>query len=290
MVTGPTAQSTKNCLQEFGFESARVHSVGAMVNALPWPAFLLSRDYVFLRGSAEREDSPKASGEVVMQGTSVTDQQDRDTASLVPEWPSAIEGESRGVENDHLASGGPSMMRRMLRSLGRFSVAVLIGVGATLAWQSYGDEAREMLSAQIPSLSWLFVSTTTLAPSGRGSTQNTAVPQSMPVPQAAAPAVAATTPELAQLEPMAGDLASMRRSLERLAVKQEQMAQNMATLQAAAQDIRQKISSRLLSPTNSDQPHKPPKPPVRSSPAQSPPVPPPPAVAQSPSQSRSGSP
>ena len=75
----------------------------------------------------------------------------------------------------------------------------------------------------------------------------------MPVPQTAAPAVAATTPELAQLEPMAGDLASMRRSLEQLAVKQEQMAQNMATLQAAAQDIRQKISSRPLSPTNSDQ-------------------------------------
>ena len=225
-----------------------------------------------------------------MQGTSVTDQQDRDAASLVPEWPSAIEGESRGVENDHLASGGPSVMRQILRSLGRFSIAVLIGVGATLAWQSYGDEARGMLSAQVPSLSWLFGSTTTLAPSGQGSAQNTAVPQSMAVPQTAAPAAAATTPELAQLEPMAGDLASMRRSLEQLAVKQEQMAQNMATLQAAAQDIRQKISSRPLSPTNSDQLHKPPKPPVRSSPAQSTPAPPPPAVAQSPSQSRPGSP
>ena len=32
----------------------------------------------------------------------------------------------------------------------------------------------------------------------------------------------------------------MRRSIEQLAVKQEQMAQNIATLQAAAQDIRQK--------------------------------------------------
>ncbi len=60
----------------------------------------------------------------------------------------------------------------------------------------------------------------------------------MPVPQTVAPAVAASTAELAQLEPMAGDLASMRRSIEQLAVKQEQMAQNIATLQAAAQDIR----------------------------------------------------
>ena len=287
MVTGPIAQSTKNCLQEFGFESACVHSVGEMVDALPWPAL------PFVTGLCVPAPLSGATGfpESFRRGR---DARNISRTVMPPRWcrsgPQPSRVSSREVENDHLASGGPSMMRRMLRSLGRFSIAVLIGVGATLAWQSYGDEAREMLSAQVPSLSWLFVSTTTLAPSGQRPAQNTAVPQSMPVPQTAAPAVAATTPELAQLEPMAGDLASMRRSLEQLAVEQEQMAQNMATLQAAAQDIRQKISSRLLSPTNSDQPHKPPKPPVRSSPAQSPPVPPPPAVAQSPSQSRPGSP
>ena len=224
-----------------------------------------------------------------MQSTSVDDQH-RDGASLVPEWPTTMEARSSGFNNDHLASGRPSIVRRMFRSLTRFSVAILIGVGATLAWQSYGDEAREALSTRLPSLSWLFVSTATLAPNGQGLAQNPAVPQSMSVPQTEAPANAASTPELAQLEPMAGDLASMRRSIEQLAVKQEQMAQNIATLQAAAQDIRQKISTRPLSPTNSDQPHKPSKPSIRSSPAQSPPVPPPPAVAQSPSQSRSGSP
>jgi hypothetical protein len=46
------------------------------------------------------------------------------------------------------ASGRPSIGRRMFRTLFRFSVAVLIGVGATLGWQSYGDEAKEMLVAQ----------------------------------------------------------------------------------------------------------------------------------------------
>ena len=168
-----------------------------------------------------------------MQSTSVDDQH-RDSASLVPEWPTTMEARSSGFNNDHLASGRPSIVRRMFRSLTRFSIAVLIGVVATLAWQSYGDEAREALSTRLPSLSWLFVSTTTLAPNGQGSAQNTGVPQSMPVPQTVAPAVAASTAELAQLEPMAGDLASMRRSIEQLAVKQEQMAQNIATLQATA--------------------------------------------------------
>jgi hypothetical protein len=83
---------------------------------------------------------------------------------------------------------------------------------------------------------------------------------------------------------MARDLAAMRRSLEQVAVKQEQMAQNIAALQAAEQDIRKKVSSRPLAQTNSDQPRKLPKPPANSSPAQSPPAPPPPPVAQSPSQ------
>ena len=85
-------------------------------------------------------------------------------------------------------------------------------------------------------------------------------------------------------------LRELTRSLEQFAVKQEQMAKNIATLQAATQDINQKMSSRPSSPTISDQPRKPPKPHAHSSPAQSPPVPPPPPVAQSPSQSRSGTP
>jgi hypothetical protein len=83
---------------------------------------------------------------------------------------------------------------------------------------------------------------------------------------------------------MARDLAAMRRSLEQLAVKQEQMAQNIATLEAAEQDIKKKMSSRPLAQTISNQPRKPPKPPVNSSPARSPLAPPPPPVAQSPSQ------
>jgi len=215
-----------------------------------------------------------------MQSTYVDDQH-RDTASLAPEWPTAME--ASGVYNDHLASGRPSIFRRAIRSLARFCIAVLIGVGATLAWQSYGDEAREMLSSQVPSLRWLSVSTTTLPPNGQGSPQN-AAPQSAP---AAAPAAAASAPELRQLEPMARDLAAMRRSVEQLFVQQEQMAQNIATLQAAEEDIRKKVSSRPLAQTISDQPPKPPKPPAHSSPAESPPAPP---AAQSPSQSRSRSP
>ena len=70
------------------------------------------------------------------------------------------------------------------------------------------------------------------------------------VAQTAAPAAAATTSDFTQLEPMAHDLAAMRRSLEQLAVKQEQMAQNIATMQAAEQDIKKKMLWHSRSPTS----------------------------------------
>src|SRR5215831_16998763 len=50
------------------------------------------------------------------------------------------------------ASDRPSITRRIIRALGRFSVAVLIGVGVTLGWQYYGGE---MVRAWAPSLGWL---------------------------------------------------------------------------------------------------------------------------------------
>ena len=49
----------------------------------------------------------------------------------------------------------PSIGGRIFRALTRFCIAVLIGVGATLGWQSYGDVAREMLAARAPELAWL---------------------------------------------------------------------------------------------------------------------------------------
>jgi hypothetical protein len=113
-----------------------------------------------------------------------------------------------------VASDKPSSTRRTIRALGRFSVAALIGVGVTLAWQSYGGE---MVRAWIPSLGWLV----TTSPSAE---------------------------VRAQLQPVALDLAILKRSVEQLggnqdqlARKQDQMAQAFATLQAAVRDINQNI-------------------------------------------------
>ncbi len=159
-----------------------------------------------------------------------------------------------GLKDDHVASDRPSIGRRIFRTLTRFFIAVLIGVSATLAWQTNGDAARDVVVAHAPLLGWLFSVSTTKSP-----------------------AVAATAPDSAQqLEPLASNLDVVRRSVEQLAAKQEQMAQNIATLQAVADDIRQRIST-TPSPSQQQaapipQP-KPPQPRAQSSAVQSSSVP-----------------
>jgi hypothetical protein len=117
-------------------------------------------------------------------------------------------------------SSRPSIGKRLFRSLTRFSIAVLIGVAATLGWQSYGDEAREMLVTQAPMLAWV-----------------------LPVPTTKSPMAATYADPTRQLAPMASTLDAVRRSVEQLAAKQEQMAQNIAALRAAGEDVRQKMPS-----------------------------------------------
>jgi hypothetical protein len=170
----------------------------------------------------------------------------------------------------------------MFRTIARFFVAVVIGVGATLAWQSHGDAAKETIkiwgSTWSPTWALLFdrflsVSTTGSAPDVQVSAQDAATTQSTPVIQRPATPAAATSPELVQqLEPLAHDLAGVRRSLEQLAAKQELMAQNIATLQAVEQDIRQKMSSPPSYRPVPVPPRKPPQPAAQSSAVQSPAV------------------
>jgi hypothetical protein len=147
---------------------------------------------------------------------------------------------SSGFKNAQFRSDRPSISRRLTRKLARFFLVVLIGVGGTLAWQ-HGDEVTEMVRTWAPSLGWL-----------------------LPVSTIKAPAPTVTT---ADLKPVAIDLALVRRSIDQLASnqdqlarKQEQMTQAIATLQAAEQDISQKILALApLAPKAAHVP--PPKPP-----------------------------
>jgi hypothetical protein len=106
-----------------------------------------------------------------------------------------------------------------------------VGIGATLGWQSYGDAAREIVAEQAPTLaSFLPVSTTK------------------------SPVLAPAYPEIVhQLLPLTFGIDVMRRSVDQLTAKQEQLAQNIAVLQAAVEeDVRQKVSSTPPAPAQQD--------------------------------------
>jgi hypothetical protein len=121
---------------------------------------------------------------------------------------------------------GSSIGGRALRAVAACFVAALIGIGGSSVWLSNGDEAMEMVRTWTPSLGWL--SSISM----------------MKSPPASAPAAATTSPELAhQLEAMPRDLAVVKRSVEQLTEKQEQMARNIATLRSAEHDIKKKTSS-----------------------------------------------
>jgi hypothetical protein len=175
-----------------------------------------------------------------------------------PMEPPIRSGRPPSFKNNQVARKRPSIGRRMFRALTRVTIAVLIGFGAARAWQSHGDEVKVTVSILAPSLSSL-----------------------LPGSTAKSPAAAATSRELVQqLEPIVRDLAVVRRGVEQLADKQEQLAakqeqmdQNIATLRAIEQDIRQKVMSSP--PPSRAVPTQPPKPPQPAAPSSSAPPPPP---------------
>src|SRR5258707_5608888 len=111
----------------------------------------------------------------------------------------------------------------------RLLITFCIGVAVALAWQSYGDAAREMIANSSPQLSWL-------------------APQTA-VARTASDTIAATTssPGPQELKAVSANLAAVRQKVDQLAAQvvagQEQMTRDFTTkLHASEQDILYKIS------------------------------------------------
>jgi hypothetical protein len=167
------------------------------------------------------QSPPLMTAEETSSGRRARDLDDRSDRRMRPNSPTIRPLHSSRLNDDQAARRRPSIGRRMFRALTRFFIAVLIGVGATLGWQSYGDAMKENLVVRLPTLAWL-LSVSTAKP----------------------PIAAATPPDpMPRLETLASSLDDMRRSVEQIAAKQEQMAQNIVALQAVEEDIRQKMSS-----------------------------------------------
>jgi hypothetical protein len=117
------------------------------------------------------------------------------------------------LENDRPPNGQPSRRKRASRALSLFLVAFCLGVAATLAWQSYGDTARQIIANSYPQVRWL-------------------APQAKPVAQSAPNMIVLAAPatpsfDQQQLTAMSLDLGAVRRSIDRIAAGQEQIREQI---------------------------------------------------------------
>jgi len=67
----------------------------------------------------------------------------------------SVDATLQPTDLDLVASTPSSLGKQASFSLTRFLIAFCIGVAATLAWQSYGDAAREIIASSHPQLGWL---------------------------------------------------------------------------------------------------------------------------------------
>ena len=165
----------------------------------------------------------------------------------------------RKAIHDRLVAIDNKMTRRGSRGFGRFLLAALIGVAATLAWQSYGDATKQVIAAKAPELGWSPEAKQMIASWTLGWTKP-------PVVESKAAPVAQTAPIATSLDPekvrqMAQNLAEVRETVQELAAGQNQVTREIDKLESAVVEILMKM------------PEPPPQPPA--APARKPtPVPP----------------
>ena len=142
----------------------------------------------------------------------------------------------------------------------RYLVAICIGVAAILAWQSYGEAAKQIIATKAPELAWSPQTKQMIAGwmQQLGWTKPLVVESKpAPVTQTAPETVAAKAPATPSLDPqqvkqieadiaavqqaVERHLADVRATVEQLAASQDQMAREIEKLKAAEMEILEKI-------------------------------------------------
>jgi hypothetical protein len=156
----------------------------------------------------------------------------------------------------------PTTGRRAIRGLIGFLLAVCIGAAAH-AWQTYGDVARQMIAGWTPQFAQTSSPPVETAKAAEQPTPeqptpsavqaaaaatpaSTQPPPAETAPQAVAPTAAEPSPEQAQLQSMAGELAAvkqqveqLRAGIEQIKASQEQMSRGVAKAsEAKASEVR----------------------------------------------------
>jgi len=135
-------------------------------------------------------------------------------------------------KNDRFLDGRQSVGKRVLLALVRFLVVFCIGVAATLAWQAYGDAAREMVARSYPQLGCL-------APQAEHVAQNT--PNMIALTASATP-----SPDQQQSNVASLDLDAVRQSIDQIVnnmtTNQEQITTSVDRIAASVGASQERIT------------------------------------------------
>ena len=147
--------------------------------------------------------------------------------------------QSEGTSRDRRSVG-----RRVFRTL-IYGFIIIATIGAALAWQSSDDKTRDTIRAWGTSLSQLSSMLATKSPAG----SDAAIEPASKTSERASVAATSSHDLQHQLETMVNDLAVTRHVVEQVAARQEQIAQDIAALRSAQQNLSARISSLPQSPT-----------------------------------------
>jgi hypothetical protein len=171
-----------------------------------------------------------------------------DSPSIAPVAPSIDPNPQQPTAQiSEVSNDGPSVAKRLFRT-GAYGFIITVIVGTAFVWQSSDETTKEMakgwVNSQFTSRSDVaseVVSTTSDQPPMGNTVILPTASASQPTPTSTA---TESLPDLKkQFEAIASDLAIVRRIVEQVAARQDQMARDIATLQADEQNVRQKIST-----------------------------------------------
>ena len=158
------------------------------------------------------------------------------------------EASERKAIYDRLVAIENEMKKRGSRRFGRYLVAILIGVAATLAWQSYGESVKQIIATRAPELGWSPQAKQMIASWTLGWTKPPASSEKQASPFAQ---TEPTTPSFAaeQVQQMSQILTALRQIVEQLAGSQDQMRRDIARLEAAVAELIAKMPEPPAQPS-----------------------------------------
>jgi hypothetical protein len=173
----------------------------------------------------------------------------------------------------HGAANGPTKGKWTTRARVHLFIAALASIGAAVVWQHYGRASTEILSTAIVSPVPFSSSSAAEEIAAKPEFLTASAPEADVADPArhlvtpSAPTTAASpSSELERLDAIVRDLAIVQQSLQKLAANQEDLARNVAALQASRDNIKQKLSSSPVSRSTPVRPRKTPSipPPLRA--------------------------